>query len=279
MFSYFNQGPQPMNMMGSIPIDMLMMPPPQQRDHIKFKVTFKDVSVCLVCTKWLATCGDLQEFLLDSFYIDIKDVKQVDIIDGRNRHTLGDSVYSFEHEYKFNRLQSFEMVVANDGEQSIFQRKYTNYIQERDDARLVREMIEEEQKRIYEEQIMRMIPRNELARLLRMIPQPPQMVNHKILATQADLDSNLKVGKYDDLKGEFKEEVTQCLICSDDYVGDSEIAILKPCKKCVYHHSCIKHWLTKESHKCPVCRIPIGEGKRDDLLEETEGPPEIEEAN
>lgn len=46
-----------------------------------------------------------------------------------------------------------------------------------------------------------------------------------------------------------------CNICLDKMIHDSELVILD-CKH-IYHKSCLKEWLTKESTKCPSCRFDV----------------------
>ena len=48
-------------------------------------------------------------------------------------------------------------------------------------------------------------------------------------------------------------ENKQCNICLEDMSLEDNLVNLK-CNH-VYHNSCIKEWLTKQSTKCPTCRF------------------------
>uniref|UniRef100_A0A6C0DZI0 RING-type domain-containing protein n=1 Tax=viral metagenome TaxID=1070528 RepID=A0A6C0DZI0_9ZZZZ len=51
------------------------------------------------------------------------------------------------------------------------------------------------------------------------------------------------------------DQSSTCSICMSDFDEDTEFLglISLPCKH-IFHKNCIKHWLCKESVKCPVCR-------------------------
>lgn len=55
----------------------------------------------------------------------------------------------------------------------------------------------------------------------------------------------------DDDKSSFLNE--QCHICLDDFNVKESITQLQ-CNH-YYHKECIKEWLTKQSSKCPICRV------------------------
>lgn len=86
----------------------------------------------------------------------------------------------------------------------------------------------------------------------------------KVTLTEEEYN-NIETTKYNEY--ENNEKCKMCIICNDEFKEDDIIKITK-CKH-VLHDECLKPWLLKESKKCPVCRMELGEGKAHIDEEET----------
>jgi hypothetical protein len=80
----------------------------------------------------------------------------------------------------------------------------------------------------------------------------------KIVCTEDEI-VQLKVIKFNDFKNTDICKSTQCNICLDEYTDDSDLMVLN-CDH-YFHDNCIKHWLTQDSNKCPLCRKEVSKGK------------------
>lgn len=69
------------------------------------------------------------------------------------------------------------------------------------------------------------------------------------ILTEQEFDS-LPISKIDKDNSLLNQ---QCSICLEEFKTDESVVFLK-CKH-VYHIECIKSWLTKQSSKCPTCRM------------------------
>ena len=89
----------------------------------------------------------------------------------------------------------------------------------------------------------------------------PSILNYYL---EEDIIIALNDEEFDKLdKIKYKEDTIEktnkeCLICLDNFMEDDEIIKIK-CNH-IFHTNCIKHWLCKESNKCPICRIEVGKG-------------------
>jgi hypothetical protein len=87
----------------------------------------------------------------------------------------------------------------------------------------------------------------------------------KIVCTDAEIAQCRRM-----LFCELKEKLgTACNICLDDFKDDTEVMQLNGCNH-YYHPDCITNWLTQNSNKCPVCRVPNGPGHPYGLDDENE---------
>jgi hypothetical protein len=50
----------------------------------------------------------------------------------------------------------------------------------------------------------------------------------------------------------YSELIDKCIICMDNYENEDVLKIL-PCHH-YYHKECIKEWLLKYNHICPICK-------------------------
>ncbi len=50
-----------------------------------------------------------------------------------------------------------------------------------------------------------------------------------------------------------------CNICLENFDPDCSILMLNTCEH-YFHELCIKRWLVCENNKCPICRVPTGDG-------------------
>ena len=93
----------------------------------------------------------------------------------------------------------------------------------------------------------------------------------KVTLTEEEY-KNIETKKYSEYNNDEKCKMCSnemCIICNDEFKEDDIVKITK-CKH-VLHDECLKPWLLKESKKCPVCRMELGQGKAhiDDEEEET----------
>lgn len=86
------------------------------------------------------------------------------------------------------------------------------------------------------------------------------------IINQQDVIMKLPENEYDELKKYIKgvdyNEDNECNICLDKYVDNEMIVELK-CKH-LFHDFCIYSWLSKQSYKCPVCRMEQGNPEKID---------------
>lgn len=75
-----------------------------------------------------------------------------------------------------------------------------------------------------------------------------------VVASDNDL-SLIKPVKYCELNSTH----TECSICLDKFADDI-IVSQTPCNH-VFHHECIKQWITTQTNNCPMCRVKIGVGQ------------------
>jgi len=54
---------------------------------------------------------------------------------------------------------------------------------------------------------------------------------------------------------------TNCTICEDEFSKETTVAVL-PCDH-LFHKDCLKPWLDKENHTCPLCRKQVGHYRLD----------------
>jgi hypothetical protein len=86
-----------------------------------------------------------------------------------------------------------------------------------------------------------------------------QYINEDVIIAIDDEEFNKnKSDKYDSFNlGENK--CCECLICMEQFNNEDIVTEIK-CRH-IFHKNCIKEWLCKQSNKCPICRIEVGEGK------------------
>jgi hypothetical protein len=86
-----------------------------------------------------------------------------------------------------------------------------------------------------------------------------QYINEDIIIAIDDEEFNKnKSDKYDSFNLE-ENKCCECLICMEQFNNEDIVTEIK-CKH-IFHKKCIKEWLCKQSNKCPICRIEVGEGK------------------
>lgn len=56
---------------------------------------------------------------------------------------------------------------------------------------------------------------------------------------------------------DYNGDTDKCTVCLDEYQADDDI-VLTPCNH-PFHVNCIKDWLLKFSHLCPLCKTSCGE--------------------
>ena len=78
----------------------------------------------------------------------------------------------------------------------------------------------------------------------------PNVINSDVL-------NSLEVKKYYELDDELKNNNTRDSITLEEFKDDDEVRVL-PCNH-VFLKDSIDHWLTQNSHKCPVCRNSAGD--------------------
>lgn len=86
-----------------------------------------------------------------------------------------------------------------------------------------------------------------------------QMSDVKVVCKPEDV-ARCVCCNYAGLPEETRAKSTTCNVCLEDFTTDSGVMQLPDCNH-VFHKECVEQWLTTFSHKCPVCREPLGEGK------------------
>lgn len=71
--------------------------------------------------------------------------------------------------------------------------------------------------------------------------------------------NSLELKKYKDLDQVIKENNPKCMITLTEFEDENLVRVL-PCKH-IFNQDFIDDWLTKKSHKCPICRSSSGESR------------------
>jgi hypothetical protein len=93
---------------------------------------------------------------------------------------------------------------------------------------------------------------------LRTTPSGATVIGRRLLTARQVRNLSVSVPESTDVSlEEGEQEHSQCAVCIDDLIGESDIITL-PCHH-RYHADCIIAWLTERQSSCPLCKYDVME--------------------